>query len=538
MKEAATIFQRRIVVGAVMCVVAFALVVVRLVDVTLLHGAAHKSVAATVASWRTDLVDRNGEILARDLPVQDLYAKPHAFWDTKEAAQDLSHATGANEERLARMFSGGRKPYVFVARALTPDQHDRVMHAGLPGLEFQPGFKRYYPQGRATAQVLGVTGLDDDGEAMGLSGVEMGLDRRLKDGEPGESVALSIDMRVQYILAHEVAASRVEFSAKQAGGLVLDVRTGEVLAMVSLPDFDPNERNLGPGDSEHNLVGQDVFELGSVFKILSFTLATEDHTMRPDEVFPIGNGYRMGRFTIHEAEHMPATLAARDILALSSNIGTTQIALRSGPERQRAFLEHMGLLQALHTELPEARKPQFPSHWGQIETATVSFGHGISVSPLSFAAAAAAVVNGGRKIVPTFLKHPEDGRGEQLIKPETSVKMRELLRYVVTNGTGKKADVPGYDVGGKTGSAQKAKEHGKGYEHKLVTSFCAAFPMDDPRYLVFVVLDEPHGTKATFGLALAGHTAAPLAGRVIARIAPILGVPQRQDPIVIARSNP
>ena len=189
----------------------------------------------------------------------------------------------------------------------------------------------------------------------------------------------------------------------------------------------------------------------------------------------------------------------------------------------------MGVLDTLHTELPETRDPQFPAHWGEVETATVSFGHGIAVSPLSFAAAAAVVVNGGRKIVPTFLKHPQDCRGEQLIAPETSDTMRGLLRYVVTNGTGKKADVAGYDVGGKTGSAQKARiGGGRGYEHKLVTSFCAVFPIHDPRYLVFVVLDEPHGTKQTFGFALAGYTAAPLAGRVISHIAPILGVPQHQ----------
>ncbi|HEX4860423.1 MAG TPA: penicillin-binding protein 2 [Rhizomicrobium sp.] len=538
MKEGATIFQRRIVIGAAMCVAAFALVVVRLVDVTVFHAAQHRSVAANIASYRTDLMDRNGQILARDIPVQDLYARPHAFWDAAYAAHALSQATGANEPALLKKFTVAKKPYVFVARALTPDGQDRVMHAGLPGLEFQPGYKRYYPDGRATAQVLGRTGLDDDGETIGLSGLEMGLDAKLRDGEPGASVALSIDMRVQYILAHEVEASRNEFSAKQAGGLVLDVRTGEVLGMVSLPDFDPNAREMLPGDTEHNLVGQDVFELGSVFKIFSFTLATEDHKMRPDEILPIGNGYKIGRFTIHEAEHMPATLAARDVLALSSNIGTTQIALRSGPVRQRQFLESMGLLNAIHTELPEARRPQFPVHWGQVETATVSFGHGISVSPLAFAAAAATVVNGGRKIVPTFLKHPEDGRGEQIIKPETSEKMRDLLRYVVTNGTGKKADVPGYDVGGKTGSAQKARIGGHGYEHKLVTSFCAVFPVHDPRYLVFVVLDEPHGTKQTFGFALAGYTAAPLAGRVISRIAPILGVPQHPEPIVVARGTP
>jgi len=198
--------------------------------------------------------------------------------------------------------------------------------------------------------------------------------------------------------------------------------------------------------------------------------------------------------------------------------------LRSGPTRQRAFLEKLGLLSAVQSELPERRLPMFPSNWGEVETATVGFGHGISVTPLAFVTAAAAIVNGGRRIVPTFLKHPEDARGEQLIKPETSATMRELLRYVVTNGTGKKADIPGYNVGGKTGSAEK-NDHGRYVAHKLLTSFCAVFPIDNPRYLVFVMLDEPHGTKETFGFALAGFTAAPLAGKVVARIAPMLGMP-------------
>ena len=537
MNDGPTIFQRRILVGALICVVAFVLVEVRLIDVTLFNATVQKHGDQAPVESRADMVDRNGAILARDIPVEDLYARPHAFWDKREAARELAQATGENESRLAKLFVG-KKQYVFVARGLTPDAQDKVMHLGLPGLEFQPGFRRYYPEGRVTAQVLGLTGLDDDGVTVGLSGLELGLDSKLKDAASGESVQLSLDMRVQYILAHEVEASRDEFAARQAGGLVLDVRTGEVLGMVSLPDFDPDVRGLAPGDSTHDMMDQDVFELGSVFKIFSFALATEDGTMRPDEIFPIGNAFPIGRFTIHEAERMPAMLAARDILALSSNIGTTQIALRSGPVRQHSFLEEMGLLNALHTELPAARRPQYPAHWGEVETATVSFGHGISVSPLAFAAAAAAVVNGGRRITPTFLKHPQDGRGEQLLKPETSVKMRELLRYVVTNGTGKKADVPGYDVGGKTGSAQKSRQHHRGYDHKLVTSFCAVFPVRDPRYLVFVVLDEPHGTKETFGFALAGYTAAPLAGRIIARIAPILGVPKMPEPIVVARGTP
>ncbi|HEY1630110.1 MAG TPA: penicillin-binding transpeptidase domain-containing protein [Rhizomicrobium sp.] len=232
----------------------------------------------------------------------------------------------------------------------------------------------------------------------------------------------------------------------------------------------------------------------------------------------------MGKFTIHDAEHMPAVMAAKDILAQSSNAGTAQIALLCGATRQRQFLQSVGLLSSVSTEIPERARPLYPSNWGEVETATIGFGHGISVTPLAYVSAAASVINGGRRITPTFLKQSDDRRGEQVIKPETSRQMQELLRYVVTNGTGKNADVPGLDVGGKTGSAEK-NERGRYVAHKLLTSFLGVFPIDNPRYLVFVMLDEPHGAKAEGVMALAGHTAAPLANRVIARIAPMLQMP-------------
>jgi cell division protein FtsI (penicillin-binding protein 3) len=230
-------------------------------------------------------------------------------------------------------------------------------------------------------------------------------------------------------------------------------------------------------------------------------------------------------------------LAARDVLARSSNIGSLQIALRSGGVRQKQFLSDLGLLKPVHGELPETARPLYPDNWGIIQTATIGFGHGISVSPLSFVAAAAEVVNGGRRIIPTFVKQDGDRRGEQVIKPETSLQMRDLLRYVVTDGTGKKADIAGYDVGGKTGSAQVPGPNGHYLAHALRTSFCAVFPMHNPRYIVFVLLDQPHGTKATGGFALAGYTAAPLAGRVVSRIAPLLGVPNIPPPVKLAGSN-
>ncbi len=535
MSEAPTVFQRRIIIGAVLCAAAFALVGIRLVHVTLMKSwdAGH---APVQTATRADLTDRNGELLARDLPVQDLYARPQVFWDKPQAARDLAQATGADERRLLAGFDNSKHPYVLVARQITPDTEAKVMHLGLPGLEFEPGGKRYYPDGRMAAQVVGVTDPDNNG----VSGLELGLENQIRTAAGGK-VQTSIDMRVQYILAHEVETARQTFTAHAAGGIVMDVNTGEVLAMVSAPDFDPNQRHESQGDSTRNIMAQDVYELGSVFKIFSFALALEDHTLKSlDEVFQIGQVYHLGKFPIHEAEHMPATLAARDILAQSSNIGTLQIALRSGPTRQRQFLDSLGLLKPRKTELPESARPLYPANdWGEIATATIGFGQGISVAPMSFATAAAEVVNGGRRITPTFLKQSSsDLRGEQIIKPETSLQMRDLLRYVVTDGSGKRADVAGYDVGGKTGSAQVPGPHGRYIPHALRTSFCGVFPVHNPRYLVFILLDQPHGTKETAGFALAGWTAAPAVGRVIQRIAPLLGVPNTAPPTKLASGAP
>ncbi|HEY3638257.1 MAG TPA: penicillin-binding protein 2 [Rhizomicrobium sp.] len=534
-QEAISIIQRRIVIAAGLCVMAFALIGLRLVDVGLLKGSFTGAAPAPneqIAASRADLFDRNGTILARDLPVTDVYVRPHVLADRHKAAVELAAATNVSAERLEHAFDGAHN-YVLVARQVVPDAQNKITHFGLQGLEFEPALKRYYPEGLAAVQVLGTT--DPDGN--GVDGLELGLDSMLRDTPRVSNVALSLDMRVQYVLAHEIEEARENFKARAAGGIVMNVNTGEVLGMVSLPDA-PGEpgADVTNVDPRRNRMAQDVYELGSVFKIFTFAMAMEDHTTRLDEVFPIGSGFRLGRYTIHDAEHMPARLAARDILAQSSNAGTAQIALRSGPSRQRQFLTRLGLLGRVQTQLPEVAAPLVPRNWGQVETATIGFGHGISVSPLSFVTAASEIVNGGRRIVPTFLKHDSDARGEQVIKPETSATMRGLLRYVVTNGTGTKADVPGYDIGGKTGSAEKVS--GRGYvAHKLLTSFCAVFPIDNPRYLVFVMLDEPHGTKETFGLALAGWTSAPLAGKVIARIAPMLGMSAASTPVVVAKDS-
>jgi cell division protein FtsI (penicillin-binding protein 3) len=286
-----TIIQRRIAIAAGLCVMAFALIGLRLVDVMAFKGrvtGAGATLQDRLAGARADILDRNGALLARDLPVYDLYARPHAFWDKNEAAHDLAVTTGAAEGRLDRVFASSHD-YALVARELTPDTQDRVMHLGLPGLEFEAAAKRYYPEGDAAAQVLGMT----EPGGKGIAGLELGLNDRLANAQPGASVALSLDMRIQYALSHEVEQAREEFTAKAAGGIVLDVRTGEILAMASLPES-ADGAPIGV-DPHRNRMAQDVYELGSVFKIFSFSLAVEDHTTRMDEVFRVGSGFKLGR---------------------------------------------------------------------------------------------------------------------------------------------------------------------------------------------------------------------------------------------------
>jgi cell division protein FtsI (penicillin-binding protein 3) len=528
---APSLVRNRIVLAAAFCAMCFSIIAARLVDVMVLGASGPGRTASVIAHpMRADLVDRNGVLIARDLPVSDLYAMPAAFWDTEEAASELAQITGADEAHLKQAFAG-KRGYILVQRGLTPDRREAVMHLGLPGLNFEDGYKRYYPSGRIVSHAVGQVDTDDNG----VSGLELGLEARVRGARDAAPIQLSLDMRVQYVLEHEIEEAVRAFKAKAGGGIVLNVRTGEVLALASLPDYEPNLRKLEGGDSIRNRMTQDVYELGSIFKIFAFTQAIEENTVALDEYIPIGTGFKLGRYVIHDFERLGPAVTAATVFAESSNIGAAQIALRSGPGKQKPFLQKLGLLQPLRTELPEVASPLYPKHWEQIETATIAFGHGISVNPLGFAAAAAAVVNGGTLIRPTFLKRDDrPQQGERVISEKTSRTMRQLLRLVVTDGTGKKADVPGYDVGGKTGTAEKPA-NGSYARNLLISSFCGVFPINDPQYLVFVMLDEPHGNKQSAGFATGGWTAAPPVGRVIAKIGPLLGV-RRND--TFAAANP
>jgi len=516
--EATQLVRSRIFIVAFLGAAAFAVICARLVDLTILNADGHAQIASQSVNEnrRADLVDRNGVLIARDLPISDLYATPASFWDKAEAATLLSEVTGTTVGRLNEVFASERN-YVLVARGLTPDTRAAVMSLGLPGLVFEEGRRRYYPSGRSVAHVIGQ--VDPDGN--GVSGLELGLNDRVRNS--AAPVELSLDMRVQFALQYELAQIKESFQAAAAGGIVMDVHTGEILAMVSLPDYEPNARGLEEGDSVRNRMTQDVYELGSIFKIFAFAEAFDEGIVTREERFVVDRPLRFGRYSIGDYGNHGHDLPAELVFAESSNIGTAQIGLRSGPARQRVFLEKMGLLSPLKTEVPEMAAPLLPRQWGEIETATISYGHGLSVNPLTFVAAAAATVNGGTRVTPTFLKSPAHQNGERVLSPETSETMRYLMRLAVTDGTGGKADVPGYSVGGKTGTAEKATA--RGYSRRLqITSFAAIFPAQDPEYFVFTMFDEPVGNAESFGFATAGWTAAPAAGRVIARIAPLLGV--------------
>ncbi len=532
--EATQTVRSRISVAAILTAIAFAVIGARLADLTIFNASDDVNAARVQPSTqgkRADIVDRNGILIARDLPVSDLYATPAAFWDKEEAAAGLARVTGAPARRLREVFAPQRG-YVLVARSLTPDTRAEVMRLGLPGLFFEEGSKRVYPNGRIVSHVVGQ--VDPDGN--GLSGLELGLDETLREGQA--PVALSIDMRVQFALQQALGTIKDAFQAKAAGGIVLDVHTGEVLAMVSLPNYEPNARALGEGDSIRNRMTQDVYELGSIFKIFAFAQAIDERAITLDERFVVDQPLQIGRYSIGDYGRHGHDLSAAMVFAESSNIGTAQIGLRLGAERQRTFLAKLGLLAHMETEIPEMAAPLIPRNWNEVETATISYGHGISVSPIMFAAAAASIANGGTKIAPTFLKNNaaspmERATSERVLSESASQTMRALLRLAVTEGTGSNADIPGYSVGGKTGTAEKPT--GGGYSRRLqITSFVAIFPSGDPKYLVFTMFDEPVGNEESFGFATAGWTAAPAAGQVIAHIAPFLGVPANLEGLASA----
>ncbi|MEQ8247868.1 MAG: penicillin-binding protein 2 [Alphaproteobacteria bacterium] len=473
---------------------------------------------------RAEISDRNGVLLAGNVRGVSLFANPRKVLDPAQAAVKLASVLSDQDtEKLSGALSSDRS-FVWIKRHLSPRQQDAVNRLGIPGLGFAEEERRVYPQGPLAAHVVGFTGVDSDG----LVGIEKGMDGDLATGR---SVALSIDVRVQHALRAELRASVEEFQAIGATAVVMDVHSGEVVGMVSLPDFDPGARESVSADSLFNRATLGVYEMGSTFKTFNTAAALEYGSAGLADTYDASKPLRVARFFINDDHAKNRWLTVAEIFQYSSNIGSARMALDVGGEKQRAFLKSLGLLDRPNIEIPEVGAPMLPTPWREISTMTVAYGHGIAVSPLQMATAYSIVVNGGFAVAPTLIKRNAGDRGvqPQIISAQTSQSMRELLSLVVEDGTGKQAAAQGYLVGGKTGTAEKAGVGG--YRRKaLLSSFVAAFPIDDPRYVVFVALDEPKGTKRTFNYATAGWTAAPAAGRIVNRIAPLLGVAPARPP--------
>lgn len=490
-------------------------------------------VAAEPRVERAAIVDRNGVVLAMSLPSAGLYANPREIIDPEETARRLAGVLpGLDPTALAPRLTGERQ-FVWIRRHLSPREQQAVIALGLPGLHFQRAERRVYPQGRAAVHVLGGTDVDGNG----IAGVEKSFDARLREN-PAEPLRLAIDVRVQHVLREALARAIERFDAIGGAGVVLDVTSGEVLAMASLPDYDPAEVATATEAQRFNRITVGVYEPGSTFKLLTTAAALDLGTV------PIWGGYdasrpiTYGRFTINDFRGKNRWLTVPEIFAYSSNIGTARMALDIGVARHRAFLDRVGVLRRVPIELPETAMPLFPHgpNWREINTLTISYGHGISVTPLHVAMSAAAMVNGGRLVRPTILaRDPTEPPPltPQVISPETSATLRRLMRLTVTDGSGKGADVPGYFVGGKTGTAQKVGPGGRYLANARISSFTGMFPSYDPRYVVYVMVDEPKPRRDTHGFATGGWVAAPAAREVIERIGPLLGyLPQPETPVI------
>lgn len=534
-EERRTPSQRRIFLSFAVFAACFSLVGVRLVELAIVGSNRDARVAAVDAEdpiHRPDIFDRNGEVMATDIVTASLYADGRAIIDPLETARQLATALpDLKVEDVAAKLETGRA-FIWLKRDLTPKQQYAVHYLGLPGLGFRREQKRVYPNGHSSSHVLGMVDLDNRGTA----GMERYIDRaqllgRGNDGgERAQPVALSIDMRVQFALRDELAKGVEEFKAKAAVGIIMDVHTGEVVAMSSLPDFDPNEPMVSSDDARFNRATLGVYELGSVFKAVTLAAALDSGKVQIGSRFDATQPIKFARFTIHDFHGENRWLTVPEVFMYSSNIGTAKIALQMGTEMYRDYLRRFGLLAQPEIELPESGSPLVPTRWSELSTITVSFGQGIAVTPLQVVGALSAIVNGGTKVSPTFLRRDVSKEGPRLVSTQVSKEMRDLLRLVVTDGTGKKADVPGYPVMGKTGTAEKAVKGGYA-RHRLISSFLSAFPASDPRYAMLIMFDEPQGSKATYGYATAGWNAAPVTSRVIKRVAPLLGIQPEGLPV-------
>lgn len=496
-----------------------------------------------IAAQRADIVDRSGRILATNLVTHALYAQPKMMIDPVGAAQKLAQIfPDLDAEQLKKDFTGSRK-FLWIKRKISPEQMQQVHEIGDPGLLFGPREMRLYPNGALASHILGGAAFGREGvesaEVIGTAGVEKTFDGWLRDpANGGAPLQLSLDLTIQSTVEEVLDGGMKLMNAKGAAAVLMDVHTGEVIAMASLPDFDPNERPQpltkgSPTDSPlFNRAVQGVYELGSTYKLFALAQALDLGLVNPTTMVDTKSPMVWGKFRIHDFHNYGPTNSVTDVIVKSSNIGTAHIAQMIGGDRQQAFLKSLGLFDPVPIELVEARtgKPLLPKRWSDLSTLTVSYGHGMSASPLHLAAAYASIVNGGTRVTPTILKADTIQQGPRVISEKTSAIARGILRQVVVRGTASFGDVPGYSVAGKTGTADKPLPTGGYAKDKVIATFASFFPSYDPKYVLIVTLDEPVEASGDEPRRTAGWTSTPVAAEMIRRIGPLLGLRPEVEP--------
>ncbi|KIZ38909.1 penicillin-binding protein [Rhodopseudomonas palustris] len=522
--------------AAIYGVIAFRLVTLAVIGDA--HGARRTSSQDAIATARPDIVDRNGEILATDVKVPSLFSEPRRIIDKDEAIELLTATLPDLDTPEVRERLSSKKGFAWLKREITPKQQHDIHKLGIPGIGFLRENKRVYPAGRAASHIVGLVNIDNQG----IAGLERWLDTNgladlhragFASDRLQKPVELAVDLRVEHALRDELLKAKEKYSAKAASGLVSNVNTGEIVAMVSLPDFDPNDPQQANDPDRINRLTTGVYEMGSTFKTLTLAMALDSGKATLNSLYDVRSALRYGRFTIHDDHHLGRSITLSEVFTYSSNIGAAKIALAQGVEAHKAFLKKVGQMDRLRTELPESASPIVPKHWGELNTITIAFGHGIAVAPLQAVMGINAMINGGYLIPPTFLKRTEEEArkdGKIVIKKETSDKIRYLMRLNAEVGTARQADAlcKGYYIGGKTGTAEKVI-NGRYSKKRVLNSFTAILPADNPQFQVLVMLDEPQALPETHGFITSGWNAVPTGGKVIARIAPLLGIEPRFD---------
>jgi len=494
-----------------------------------------RAAAVAVAASRPEILDRNGEILASDVKTMSVFAEPRRLIDKDEATELLTAVLPDLDARELRERLGSKKGFVWVKREVTPHQRDEVFHLGLPGVGLIAESKRVYPNGPIGAHVLGFTNIDN----AGIAGVEKYIDGRgLADlhgagfsltPEDLRPISLSLDIKATHAVRDELQKGIEHFKAKAGAAAIMDVNTGEIVALASLPDYDPNKPTEALDPLHINRMSVGVYEMGSTFKALTVAMALDSGKVNLGSRLDARSALSFGRFKIHDFHATNRVLTLPEVFVHSSNIGTARMALGQGVEKHKAFLRKMGQLTRMRTELPESAEPIVPKNWGELNTMTIAFGHGLAVAPLQAMMAVGALMNGGYLVSPTFLKRSEEEARQdavQVVKPVTSEAMRFLMRLNAEKGTARKVDIAGYYVGGKTGTAEKVI-NGHYSKTRLFTTFMAVAPADKPKYLFLTIMDEPQGLPETGGYATAAYNAGHVTGKIIERVGPLLGMPPR-----------